>query len=284
MPASALTGATPLVPGGQRGGDDRQRTGHRVHAHLPAPGARHRAPGGGCAPGCLGRRRPASRNSLRCAARPARRAPGAHGHHARPGGRPGTARLGARCCERTPGPAPVRCDLGTDVPCPGNGDRRAHPGSGRPAARVRRQLHRSERRAGGRHSARSRRRERASPWVLPRPVPGQRRIMPDLRCGAALAPYSAHRAARKEQRAGYRDVLAHLGLRLVLVASLILAFTGYPAFDSGLPAYASVEAHVSARSWPYRSPSTRPSSCSPSCSCCASSGEPGEAAPLPSAG
>ncbi|MGO9725796.1 MAG: MFS transporter [Streptosporangiaceae bacterium] len=90
--------------------------------------------------------------------------------------------------------------------------------------------------------------------------------------------------ARKEQRAGYRDVLAHLGLRLVLVASLILAFTGYPAFDSGLPAYASVEAHVSARSWPYRSPSTRPSSCSPSCSCCASSGEPGEAAPLPSAG
>jgi hypothetical protein len=37
--------------------------------------------------------------------------------------------------------------------------------------------------AGGRHSARSRRRERASPWVLPGPVPGQRRIMPDLRCG-----------------------------------------------------------------------------------------------------
>jgi MFS family permease len=53
--------------------------------------------------------------------------------------------------------------------------------------------------------------------------------------------------ARKEQRAGYRDVLAHPGLRLVLVASLILAFTGYPAIDSGLPAYASVEAHVSAR-------------------------------------
>jgi hypothetical protein len=53
--------------------------------------------------------------------------------------------------------------------------------------------------------------------------------------------------ARKEQRAGYRDVLAHPGLRLALVASLILAFTGYPAFDSGLPAYASVEAHVSAR-------------------------------------
>jgi MFS family permease len=53
--------------------------------------------------------------------------------------------------------------------------------------------------------------------------------------------------ARKEQRAGYRDVLGRPGLRLVLVASLIVAFTGYPAFDSGLPAYASVEAHASAR-------------------------------------
>jgi predicted MFS family arabinose efflux permease len=53
--------------------------------------------------------------------------------------------------------------------------------------------------------------------------------------------------ARKEQRAGYRDVLTRPGLRLALVASLIIAFTGYPAFDSGLPAYASVEAHVSAR-------------------------------------
>src|SRR5215471_11357407 len=53
--------------------------------------------------------------------------------------------------------------------------------------------------------------------------------------------------ARKEPRASYRDVLAHSGLRLVLVASLIVAFTAYPAFDSGLPAYASVEAHVSAR-------------------------------------
>jgi MFS family permease len=53
--------------------------------------------------------------------------------------------------------------------------------------------------------------------------------------------------ARKEQRAGYRDVLARPGLRLALVASLIVAFTAGPAFDSGLPAYASVEAHVSAR-------------------------------------
>jgi MFS family permease len=53
--------------------------------------------------------------------------------------------------------------------------------------------------------------------------------------------------APKEQRVGYRDVLARPGLRLVLLASLIVAFTGPPAFDSGLPAYASVEAHVSAR-------------------------------------
>jgi MFS family permease len=52
---------------------------------------------------------------------------------------------------------------------------------------------------------------------------------------------------RKQQRAGYRDVLARPGLRLALVASLIVAFTAYPAFDSGLPAYATVEAHVPAR-------------------------------------
>ena len=50
---------------------------------------------------------------------------------------------------------------------------------------------------------------------------------------------------RSEPRSGYRDVLAHRGLRLVIAASLILAFTGYPAFDSGLPAYATVEGHVS---------------------------------------
>jgi len=62
-----------------------------------------------------------------------------------------------------------------------------------------------------------------------------------------LLPALRAAPARKEQRAGYRDVLARPGLRLALVASLFIAFTGYPAFDSGLPAYASVEAHVSAR-------------------------------------
>jgi predicted MFS family arabinose efflux permease len=49
-----------------------------------------------------------------------------------------------------------------------------------------------------------------------------------------------------EPRAGYRDVLASRALRLMLVASLLIYFTGYPAFEPGLPAYATVEAHVSA--------------------------------------
>jgi predicted MFS family arabinose efflux permease len=46
-------------------------------------------------------------------------------------------------------------------------------------------------------------------------------------------------------KAGYRDVLAQRGLRTVMIATLVLAFTGYAALDSGLPAYATVEAHVS---------------------------------------
>jgi MFS family permease len=50
-----------------------------------------------------------------------------------------------------------------------------------------------------------------------------------------------------ESKVGYRDVLAHPGLRIVIVASLLLAFTGYPAFDSGLPAFATVAGHVSVR-------------------------------------
>jgi MFS family permease len=48
----------------------------------------------------------------------------------------------------------------------------------------------------------------------------------------------------REERAGYRDVLAQRGLRTVMFAALLLAFTGYAALDSGLPAYATVEAHV----------------------------------------
>jgi MFS family permease len=48
-----------------------------------------------------------------------------------------------------------------------------------------------------------------------------------------------------KDRLGYRAVLAHRELRTVLIVTLLLAFTGYAALDSGLPAYATVEAHVS---------------------------------------
>ncbi|MGC1405349.1 MAG: MFS transporter, partial [Candidatus Dormiibacterota bacterium] len=40
-------------------------------------------------------------------------------------------------------------------------------------------------------------------------------------------------------------VLSHRGLRLMILASLLLAFTGPSAFDTGVPAFASVAAHVS---------------------------------------
>ncbi len=50
-----------------------------------------------------------------------------------------------------------------------------------------------------------------------------------------------------EPKASYRQVVADRGLRTVLLAMLVLAFTGYAALDSGLPAYATVEAGVSAR-------------------------------------
>lgn len=55
------------------------------------------------------------------------------------------------------------------------------------------------------------------------------------------------RPARHESAAkpSYREVLAHRGLRTVLLATLVLAFTGYAALDSGLPAFATVEARVS---------------------------------------
>ena len=48
-------------------------------------------------------------------------------------------------------------------------------------------------------------------------------------------------------RGGYREVLRNRPLRMVLLAMLALAFTGYAALDSGLPAYATVEARVSVR-------------------------------------
>ena len=48
-----------------------------------------------------------------------------------------------------------------------------------------------------------------------------------------------------ETRVGYRYVLSHRGLRLMILASLLLGFIGPGSFDSGVPAFASVAAHVS---------------------------------------
>jgi MFS family permease len=61
--------------------------------------------------------------------------------------------------------------------------------------------------------------------------------LPDIR-----PPHAAHDA-----KVGYRDVLANRPLRAVVIATLVLAFTGYAALDTGLPAFATVEAHVSVR-------------------------------------
>jgi MFS family permease len=55
-------------------------------------------------------------------------------------------------------------------------------------------------------------------------------------------PGQAHAA-----KVGYRDVLANRPLRAVVIATLVLAFTGYAALDSGLPAFATVEAHATVR-------------------------------------
>lgn len=49
------------------------------------------------------------------------------------------------------------------------------------------------------------------------------------------------------EKTGYRDVLANRQLRVVVVATLALAFTGYAAVDSGLAAFATVEGHVTVR-------------------------------------
>lgn len=48
-----------------------------------------------------------------------------------------------------------------------------------------------------------------------------------------------------ETRIGYRYVLGHRGLRLMILASLLLAFAGPATFDSGVPAFASVADHIS---------------------------------------
>jgi MFS family permease len=61
--------------------------------------------------------------------------------------------------------------------------------------------------------------------------------LPDIR-----PPHAAQGA-----KVGYRDVLANRPLRAVVIATLVLAFTGYAALDTGLPAFATVEAHVSVR-------------------------------------
>lgn len=61
--------------------------------------------------------------------------------------------------------------------------------------------------------------------------------VPDIR-----PPHSQHDA-----KVGYREVLANRPLRAVVIATLVLAFTGYAALDSGLPAFATVEAHAPVR-------------------------------------
>jgi MFS family permease len=64
-------------------------------------------------------------------------------------------------------------------------------------------------------------------------------------CGVAFwLPNVRPQHEPRQEKAGYRDVLATRGLRTVIVASLVLAFTGYAGLDSGLPAYASVVSRV----------------------------------------
>jgi MFS family permease len=48
-----------------------------------------------------------------------------------------------------------------------------------------------------------------------------------------------------ETRIGYRYVLSHRGLRLMILASLLLGFIGPGSFDTGVPAFSSLAAHVS---------------------------------------
>jgi MFS family permease len=48
-----------------------------------------------------------------------------------------------------------------------------------------------------------------------------------------------------ETRVGYRYILRHRGLRLMILSALLLGFIGPGSFDSGVPAFASVAAHIS---------------------------------------
>lgn len=67
---------------------------------------------------------------------------------------------------------------------------------------------------------------------------------------AALVSRLPNVAAPNEpggEKTGYRDVLGNSGLRVVLIATLVLAFAGVAAVESGLPAFATVEAHASVR-------------------------------------
>jgi MFS family permease len=49
------------------------------------------------------------------------------------------------------------------------------------------------------------------------------------------------------EKTGYREVLANPSLRVVVIATLVLAFTGYAAVDAGLAAFATVEGHATVR-------------------------------------
>lgn len=61
----------------------------------------------------------------------------------------------------------------------------------------------------------------------------------------ATLPNIRHVRTADQPAGGYREVLGNRPLRTALLAILALAFTGYAALDSGLPAYATVEARVS---------------------------------------
>ena len=64
-------------------------------------------------------------------------------------------------------------------------------------------------------------------------------------CLLPALPNPRRTRVANEARVGYRDVLRHRGLRLMILASLLLAFSGPSTFDSGLPAFASVADHIS---------------------------------------